>query len=204
MKVSPRFFLQCAVVVPLFTTPASGLQAEGLRSSPRIHLVAAAVPEPSRLIARLSPDDAKSKLDGTLNFEIAAGVIYVVGDVSGLDPEKLYRLHFPLAKAVAPHEEHGIPSARIPMLSQQTEAVGVLRSDANGKLSIKTFLNGPHPSCGLGVMMGRPVVLIEVGNQEVNREPMRVARGVVVLPVKEDAPIAPSKLDDLEPGERWF
>ncbi|MES2475637.1 MAG: hypothetical protein V4640_07640 [Verrucomicrobiota bacterium] len=204
MKVSPRFFLQCAVVVPLFTTPASGLQAEGVRSSSHIHLVVTAVSEPSRLIARLSPDDVKSKLDGTLNFEIAADAIHVAGDVSGLDSDKLYRLHLPLAKAVAPGGKPCVQSPENPALRQFTESVGDLRPDARGTLSINTFVKGARLGSSFQEIVGKPVVLMEIGKQGVDREPIRVARAVVVLPTKQEGLIPPSKLDDLEPGEHWF
>jgi hypothetical protein len=80
----------------------------------------------------------------------------------------------------------------------------VLLADASGGIEIETILRGVGLAEGDRVVLGTTLILTQIPAEGVAGEPLRVASATVKVPEPAGNPAQPSRLDELEPGERWF
>ncbi len=124
-------------------------------------------------------------------------LLSLAGRIEGLDPNKRYRLDLsppgnqPDSQLVASKE--AAPDWQL----------GVFLPDASGNITVETNHDGLQLAAGHNQVMGRTLVLSEIGVGDAEQKSMLIARGLVKVPDGK-SPVQPSKLDDIEPGEVWF
>ncbi len=196
--------------MPFLVATLSAVQAQGVERSFGSHEVAPVALAPTRLIANLTPADAGSEVKGGISFGLAGDVLVVSGRLDGLDPNKRYRLCVALSENVIPEAKIARPNdggAGNPVAQLTADAdgnLGVLLADASGGVEIKTALKGVGLAEGDRVVLGKTLILSEIPAEGVAGAPVRVASAMVKIPELGLNPVQPSRLDELEPGERWF
>ena len=206
MNFFSPWFNRSVIVASIFTATLSSLPAQELEHLRGGQDAAIAAPASTRLIAKLTPVDAKSQVEGRISFGLVGDVLMVSGGIEGLGPNKRYRLDVALDEKSTPSKK-GVVEMTIPVTSIPAAADGdleILVADSNGKIEIKTALKGIDLTKGDRAILGKALILTEIPGKEAAGEALKVASAVIKRPESRTSPVRASRLDELGPDERWF
>ena len=210
MKLFPRLINRSVLAVPFLFSTLSVVDGQQAGHSLGSQESAAVVLAPIRLIANLTAVVAGSEVKGGISFGHAGDVVEVSGRLHGLDPNKRYRLCVTLLEknqleAVSNRTvEEDAQNLVTPREADSDGNLGVLLADASGGIQIKTALKGVGLAEGKRSVLGKTLILTEIPADGDAGAPVQVASATVEVPESSLKPVQPSRLDDIEPDERWF